>query len=757
MNERLNRLSFTSWPIWLKLLLGFFVAVIAPLLMMVAIFQSTIHEVSRENVQNYVNESGVRQLSVINNALRQANVILDDFLADGAAQDAILALLPRDPGTVVDPIVKVEFTRSLQNVLLQGQRVPFEKVELVNTAGRLVARALPNQEPALAVSEDLSNTSAFQAASNADLVGRSEDLSISVQDGQLVMELVHLIGRGGSTAGYLVARLDVDHFIYENLAIGSEFFKAMNYLVSPAGIVITADGARTVALGYAEQLMTGTASLLNEDPNDIVRYQAQTMDVPFVLVNEASAEGISASFGRILITRGFVLLLGVGGLLLVLVLGGNQLITPPLTRIRSAIRAMASGNYNEPVPDIHRGDEIGQLAGSFADMRQQVQTLIRDLESRVEARTRDISATQDISNYAATQRDLQTLMNQVVNLITDRFSNIYHAQIFLVDSERRFAVLRASTGAPGQRLLEAGHRLGVGSVSVIGQVTEVGEPVIARDTGESRIHRRNEFLPNTRAELAIPLRNANGQVIGALDVQSTSSDSFDEDQVNVLQTMADQISVAIENARLYEESLHRLREIERSRRAATLGAWREQMRLARTQSKQSLVGLLPAEAAEISALRQQAIESGQSVVGQPTPRRTIPIAVPIRLRNQILGAVEWELPQANFDQSKLQLAETLVNRLAIGLENARLFQESQRSADRERLVNEIAGRLTAQTDVNQILQTAVREVGQVLRAPQVSIRIGGDILAKNDSNDSHEHATNGKGHNGNGHQGNGQS
>ncbi|MBZ0293644.1 MAG: GAF domain-containing protein, partial [Anaerolineae bacterium] len=492
-----------------------------------------------------------------------------------------------------------------------------------------------------------------------------------------------------------------------------------------------------------------------DSPSDVVRYQEPTVGTQFVLVNEASAASITTSFGRILISRGFVLVLGVGGLVLVLVLGGNQMITPPLARIRNAIRAMASGNFAEPVPDMYRNDEIGQLAGSFADMRQQVQTLIQDLENRVEARTRDISATQDISNYAATQRDQQSLMDQVVNLIVDRFDNIYHAQIFLVDSDRRYAVLRASTGAAGKRLLEVGHRLGVGSVSVIGMVTDMGEYVIARDTGDSRIHRRNEFLPDTRAELAIPMRNASGEVIGALDVQSVMNASFDDDQVKVLQTMADQISVAIENARLYEDSLRRLQEIERSRRAATLGAWREQMRQARTQRKQSAAGNVPAQNEEISALRQQAMEQGETVVGQPTTRRTIPVAIPIRLRDQVLGAVEWELPQATFDQNKLQLAEALVNRLAIGLENARLFQESQRAADREHLVNEIATRLAAQSDVNQILQTAVREVGQALRAPQVSIRLGASDPAPNGNND---HNQNGNGHNGhsNGQSQNGQ-
>ncbi|NJO83185.1 MAG: GAF domain-containing protein, partial [Blastochloris sp.] len=127
--------------------------------------------------------------------------------------------------------------------------------------------------------------------------------------------------------------------------------------------------------------------------------------------------------------------------------------------------------------------------------------------------------------------------------------------------------------------------------------------------------------------------------------------------------------------------------------------------------------------ADLSPLRRQAVVSGAVVVGPRTPRDTVPIAVPVILRDQVLGAVEWELPANDFGQDKLELAQELANRLALSLDNARLFQESRRAAERERIVNTIAAKLTAQTNIQDILQTAVREVGQALRAPQVSIQL----------------------------------
>ncbi len=141
--------------------------------------------------------------------------------------------------------------------------------------------------------------------------------------------------------------------------------------------------------------------------------------------------------------------------------------------------------------------------------------------------------------------------------------------------------------------------------------------------------------------------------------------------------------------------------------------------------------------ADVADLRRAALTSGQPVVGEATERQTIPIAVPITYRGQVLGAVEWELPESDFDYGKVLLARELVNRLAIGLDNARLFRESQRATERERIVNEIAAKLAGQTDIDEILQTAVREVGQALRAPRVDIQL---------SWSSDGHSTNGRAH-----------
>jgi GAF domain-containing protein len=264
--------------------------------------------------------------------------------------------------------------------------------------------------------------------------------------------------------------------------------------------------------------------------------------------------------------------------------------------------------------------------------------------------------------------------------------------------------------------------------------------MVARDAAASQIHRRNEFLPETLAELAIPLR-VGETVIGALDVQSPIRDAFDDDQIAVLQTMADQIAVAIQNALLYQESVQRVAEIESSNREATRRAWQEFIHDQRLDTLTSEAGYATNE--DISELRQTAVARGELVVGAVTSRNTVPVAAPVILRGQVLGAVEWELPMQSLSEEKLELAKELASRLALSLDNARLFQESQRATERERLVNSIAAKLTAQTTINDILHTAVREVGQALRAPQVTIQL-------RNANSSNEPTTPMNGSNGNG-------
>jgi GAF domain-containing protein len=185
-------------------------------------------------------------------------------------------------------------------------------------------------------------------------------------------------------------------------------------------------------------------------------------------------------------------------------------------------------------------------------MADELGALYQSLEVRVAERTRQIQTASEVARAVTIIPDLNELLRQAVNLIRDQFE-FSHVSIFLLNREGSHVVLRESTGEVGEKLKAAGHRLEVGSESMIGWVTEHLETRVATDVSLDPIHRKHELLPDTRAEAVIPLQIA-GKLLGVLDVHSVEADAFQEEDLEVLQTLADQLSAAIENARLAQAS-----------------------------------------------------------------------------------------------------------------------------------------------------------------------------------------------------------
>jgi PAS domain S-box-containing protein len=158
----------------------------------------------------------------------------------------------------------------------------------------------------------------------------------------------------------------------------------------------------------------------------------------------------------------------------------------------------------------------------------------------------------EVARDASGTLELHAVLSRAANLVSARF-DFYHVGVFLLDETGTFAVLRAAAGAePSRILLESDHRLKVGSNSIVGYVTSVGKPRIAQNVAHDSVHWKNPQLPATQSELAVPFK-VSGHIIGALDVQSTQSNAFDEDSVVVLQALADLLAIAIDKAQLHEQ------------------------------------------------------------------------------------------------------------------------------------------------------------------------------------------------------------
>ena len=285
-------------------------------------------------------------------------------------------------------------------------------------------------------------------------------------------------------------------------------------------------------------------------------------------------------------------------------------------------------------------------------------------------------------------------------------------------------MLHAGTGEAGQAMMERSHKLPVGESSMVGWVCVHKEARIALDVGEEAVRFANPLLPLTRSEMALPLR-VGDRVLGALDIQSTQAQAFDEDDIRALQGMADQIAVALENARLFQQAQSSLKEVERANRLLTQQGWEAFLRSTRADFAEFHQPGVPALTSEET---DKLAQESRSLSGQNGT-----VSIPLRVRRQVIGTlvVERGPDRSEWSATELGLIQEMATQAALAMENARSFEQSQRMAARERSVGQVTTHMRETLDMNTILQTAVREIAQTLDAQQAELRLGtGPLSAK---------------------------
>jgi GAF domain-containing protein len=337
----------------------------------------------------------------------------------------------------------------------------------------------------------------------------------------------------------------------------------------------------------------------------------------------------------------------------------------------------------------------------------EVQTKDIDHYSReLEEDVKRITTTAEVGQAITGTRDLETLLKQVTNLIVDRF-DFYHAQVFLLDEGKRFAVLMESTGEAGKKLLERKHQLAVGSQSVIGHVTAYGEPLVATDTDVDAVHRRNELLPNTRSEIALPLQ-AGGTIIGALDIQSEHPNAFGEKDISVFQTMADQLAVAIQNARLFEQAQRDLQDIEYLNRQLTGIAWQDYLA---SRGKGAPVGYTT-DSTGVHALSAGDLPKIEEVTSGAS------MSLPLSVRGKKIGKLSLKPKSSDVhpDEDIQVILEAVAERVALALDSTRLSEQAQKQVAREQVLSQLSVKLQSSTNLDTILSTAAREASRAMGA-----------------------------------------
>lgn len=374
------------------------------------------------------------------------------------------------------------------------------------------------------------------------------------------------------------------------------------------------------------------------------------------------------------------------------------------------------------------------ILGSFSALL--TVSLLRWAESS-QRRARQLEAAAVIAESSAVAPSLNSLLNVVVERIRDGFG-FYHAQVFLIDEEGRMARLEASTGRAGVALLARGHALRVGSQSMVGQCAFLGEPIVVNDTSLSNVWRPNELLPDTRAELVLPLK-VGPNTIGVLDVQSVATGVFQPEDVRSLQIMAQQLATtiektrlldelqtrAVENERLFAEAQRSLQQIEDLNRRLTREGWADYLTSRRTGGTlgYTLAGEHVDRDGSWTAPMRQAYQGEQSVIVRQDRNAHI-AAVPLRVRGEVIGVLEVERGGSQpWTDEELDMAETLVERLALAVENARLYEQATDATEREHVINKITQNVQAAETIDDILQAALTELSSVLGASRGIVQI----------------------------------
>ncbi len=366
-------------------------------------------------------------------------------------------------------------------------------------------------------------------------------------------------------------------------------------------------------------------------------------------------------------------------------------LTNPLTNLLEAFAEVERGNLGRRVAITTTG-EVGQLLAYFNRMVTRLQDFQENLEKQVQERTALLKASYEVGQVISSILNPEELLQRVANLIGERFG-FYYVAVFLLDESGRWAELREATGEAGRVLKASGHRLEVGGKSMVGTAISTRQARVALDVGAEPVRFDNPLLPYTRSEMALPLM-VGERVLGALDVQSTKQAAFGAQEIETLQSMANQVAIAIENARLFESAQRSLEEMQAIQRQYIREAWR------------------PLSGEPELEYR----------VGDETGAAAPEIEIPLALRDEIIGKIALAA-EGEWTPEQRSLIEAVATQAALALENARLVEESQRTAAYERLVSELTQKIWMATTVDGILLATARELGRALGASEAMVEL----------------------------------
>jgi GAF domain-containing protein len=422
----------------------------------------------------------------------------------------------------------------------------------------------------------------------------------------------------------------------------------------------------------------------------------------------------------------FGFLFPIGSTLVKLIQTGAAVSLPNLIRIQTTepllwvidtaplflgIFAALAGRRQEDLQKTN--DRLTHIQKELTEIQSSLQTRIEErtrelinTSRKAEQRTEQLKTIAEITRAAANIPNLDELLNQLTQLISHDLG-FYHVGIFLLDENREYALLRAANSEGGKRMLERGHRLRVGQQGIVGYAAARGAARIALDVGADAVFFNNPDLPQTHSEVALPL-TFGSEVIGVLDIQSTETNAFSQEDIEIFTILANQITVAIQYARSIEQAQRALREASAASSRLTGKAWQEISEAIRTKGYR------------YDGIKPQPLKKTASSTAEQEA-----LTVPVQVRGQTIGRLKLKPLNETYrwSEDERAIVESAAERVALALDSARLLDEAQKRAARERFLSDLAAKLGASFKLDSILRDTVEELGQFLKDATVTFQL----------------------------------
>jgi signal transduction histidine kinase/ActR/RegA family two-component response regulator len=708
-----------------------------------------------------VNQTIVRQQKTA----EQAALVASAYLAQG--QDVLSAY--GRVSSISSPLLRsMEIQQNELNTLLNDYAGLFESLTLLDSNGDELAKVSPFHTFLPQEFKTQATSAAFQHAITGE-VYTDDQTWMSPYSSLPVITMAGPV-QGGALRGVLMADVSIKG-MWDAIAQVEVGKTGYAYIVDLATGKLIAhsdlsrywelEGQGLAAVPIVGELMAGQTTIQHRyqglEGEPVIGAFAPFADTGWAMIVELPTREALAG------VRQMAYLLGVSIVLGAVVAGGLGLIVPrrivrPLSALQEGAQQIGAGRLDHII-EIRTGDEIqdlaetlNQMASSLDASHAELERWAHELEDRVEERTQELAEASERMERRAAQlqtstevahaitsvRDLDQLLPEVTRLISERFG-WYHVGIFLLDEAGEYAVLRAANSEGGQQMLARGHKLRVGDApaGIVGSVAASGLPRIALDVGKDAAYFDNPDLQGTRSEMALPLQvGAPLRVIGALDVQSTAEAAYDEEDVALLSNLADQVAIAIENARLFEQTQEALEEVQKLQRqyiqrewagvTAQRGDLTYEYRRAGTPPIADLAGALPEVAMALTAgdvvalsdlsRDMGALRSGAKDMPVGAPAPSAALAAPIKLREQVIGVLD--LQQADrpryWTEDEIALVKAVSDQVALALENARLLEAEQEQRRAAEALREAAVVLSSTLAFEELIQRILDQIGRVI-------------------------------------------